>query len=46
MDRQLTREQAIAFQNPCLLGVETVLPRYTHRTPLRILRLTCNTGYE
>lgn len=44
--QQFTKPQAIAIHTPCLLAVETALPRFTHRTPLQVLRLTCNTGYE
>lgn len=41
----MTEPQRIAFGSPCLLGVETLRPRFAHRTRLQRLCLTVDAGY-
>ncbi|MGH9001492.1 MAG: hypothetical protein ACRDYV_00015 [Acidimicrobiia bacterium] len=38
--------QRLALASPCLLSVETFLPRFTHRIPGGSVVLTVNSGYE
>lgn len=42
----MTPWQQIAIAHPCLLGEETVHPRFAHRVPGGSLVLTVNAGYE
>lgn len=42
----MTFEQETAISHPCRLAVETMHPRFNHRTGLTVVVLTVNTGYE
>lgn len=42
----MTEEQRIAIAHPCLLGEETMHPRFGHKRLTFQFALTVNSGYE
>ncbi len=42
----MTPEQETALGHPCLLGEETMHPRFAHVVPRGSLVLSVNAGYE
>lgn len=42
----MTPAQYLAIRSPCLLAVETMLPKYASRRGSWSMVLTVNTGYE
>ena len=42
----MNRIQKIAFENPTLLGMEAMHPRFTHIYDWGHVRVTVNSGYE